>query len=80
MGVVGLVFGGIGGSLLLALVLVVCCAGPLAVAKSGECKNPPNRFKEPLRFEEWQRKCNEGDNDNEELASEDSVSVSLLKL
>ena len=27
-----------------------------------------------------QRKCNEGDNDNEELASEDSVSVSLLKL
>ena len=70
--VIGIVGGGLLGSLLLAFLLVCVCATPLAAAADKiECANRPDPYTQAKEFRKWQEKCDEYNTD---------ARVSLLKL
>ena len=79
LAVIGIVIGGLIGSLLFAMLLICACAGPVGyAAQKAECDNPPDRYKEPKKFKEWQQKCDEFKEDG--FKSESSVGGFRLKL
>jgi hypothetical protein len=41
---------------ILALVLTLCCAPPIAAA-AADCERPPDRKKDPVAYARWQREC-----------------------
>ena len=78
LAVIGIVIGGLIGSLLFAMLLICACAGPAGyAAQKAECDNPPDRYKEPKKFKEWQQKCDEF---KDRFKSESSVGGFRLKL
>ena len=79
LAVIGIVGGGLIGSLLFAMFLICACAGSIGYAgQKVACDNPPDRFETPKKFRDWQRKCDEFNKDG--ISKESNVGSSLLKL
>ena len=80
LAVIGIVGGGLIGSLLFAMLLICACAGPVGYAEQkSACDSPPDRFKTPKQFRDWQRKCSEFNKEGFKK-EEPSVGRFLLKL
>ena len=47
----------LGGILLLMLVLGCCCGAAAGARPAVDCRDPPDKAKDPIAYARWQREC-----------------------
>ena len=47
----------LGGILLLMLVLGCCCGAAVGARPAVDCREPPDKNKDPVAYARWQREC-----------------------